>query len=272
MTPDVAAAKRKASIDDPTNIDKKYYRNPYLSDSASCYISVSFLDNATTAEKPLSQREYIELSTVSGLSDQNSENSDSPVSFDHFPERMYRVDPNIGESAAIRKALLLLYAKDEKEIDFIKNTLDIKCQRWADIDKANGEEVFNVDPKNKNRLIRNTSVDASIFKYDGCPCEHFPSLNHYTAAQVRRFVYREIPSCNITQMKKALSIYQEAARFLKNANDQAKIRSNIALLSNMITETNSIVAKEITRKGATIVNQRIADAEKNCPSSWVDLF
>ncbi len=270
MDAQTAAQMRKLSIDQPDNINYKYYRNPYLSDSASTYISFCFINNATVYEKPFSQRDYIQLSSFSTGTDTAA--GVMPVNFDHIPDRMWRVESDGSEMTSIKNALLKLYTTSDSERDFLTKKINAKCINWENIDKDNGKRLWKPDPKDKSRLTRIPNTDATIYTYDGCPCAPIPSLSNFTAAQVRRFVYQAIPTCSMKQMRKALTINYEAMRYLRNKYDQERIQTNILYLNKMIKETNAIIQEETIRQGAAAVNAKLLEIESNCKNSWVNSF
>ena len=104
------AQSMKSSAINSNDMQSKYYKNPYLSDSASVSMSFAFtLDPGP----PMNQRDFIWLSGAE---------AGSKVVYEHYPTKMYRVNSNDDIEAAVR----LLYSSSNKD-ELRAQTIDERC-------------------------------------------------------------------------------------------------------------------------------------------------
>lgn len=248
MNQNVALAKRNESINNPDNLDLKYYRNPFLSDSASVIISFAFVNTPNIDMKMLNS-----ISLV-----------DSAVDINHFPSRMYRVSGfQIASSwNNYKTALFQLYSEDD--IDEDRNRMiDSRCGAWEIIDKQNADLIFPKNLQISNRLIRDRSIDDGIFTYNDCPCSRIPSLNNLTPVQLQRFLFLTPPLCNREEMLKAISTYNQMLNFLKKQSDQKLLKQKIAIVKKVIEERD---------QRASEAGESWSTSKEECPETWVNNF
>jgi len=260
----VAEERKKKSIDNPNNTELKYWRDPYLSDSASTIISFAFIEDRG---EPLKSRESIWLSSIA---------AGSKIPFDHMPGKMYNWDI-LG-----RNALYMLYSKSPEEENFAR-TLDIRCgeSMWKAIDLANSRIIFPMNRRTETTLNRDWSINDGMFMYNGCPCTREADLGNRTRAEVRKYIYLPVPTCNYDDMVTALNIYRVLEMKLTAPADQEIIRQRIRESSNSIQARRNIYAQII--RETTTGKQNVKDGdintihrthyrqkEQGCPKVWTE--
>lgn len=246
MTPDKAFAMKKSSLDDPNNLNLKIYRNPYLSDSASTIISFSFIDDGN-AQLPLTQRDFIWLSATQ---------MKSAISFEHFPNRMFRLKELT--AAALEEAILLTYTQTADEEKKIRD-LPWRCPSWKPVDDGNGERFFPVSLRKDGRYTANKDIDRGNYVYNDCPDYPHSDVFSLTVNQMRRILWQPPPMCSLTSMKHALDFYQRAAPLFKVAEDVKAVNERIKEVAYLIDKRTGTV------KGNS-------ENEKLCPDHWIDQY
>jgi hypothetical protein len=244
-----AFEKKRQSINDPDNIDFKDYRSPFLSDSASSIISFSFTDDGSS-QNPMNRRRAIWLSGSA---------IESKMQYEHFPAKMYRVESETEES--LIKAILMCYTEDDENEEEMA-TLDNRCSTgWRVIDKKNSKVIFPEKDRADGRFRQDNTVNTGIFTYNNCPCTYIVPYG-MTAAQLRKFVFKAVPSCSYESMRKALSFYKSLQLILKAPEDQDLLRGRIETVVHLMRVREDIYSTDNTRNWS--------DSEKNCPGTWVD--
>lgn len=246
MKPEKAFAMKKASLDDPNNLNLKMYRNPYLSDSASTIISFSFIDDGSR-QSPLVQRDYIWLSATKAK---------SVMSFEHYPNRMFRVKEL--NSASLEEALLLSYSETAEEEKRIRD-LSWRCSSWKAVDSRNGERFFPMSLRKDGHFSADKGIDRGNYIYNDCPDYPHSDVFDLTINQMRRILWQPPPMCALTSMKNALDFYQRSAALFKVAEDVKAVNERIKEVSFLIANRTGNV------KGNT-------ENEKLCPEHWVDQY
>jgi hypothetical protein len=244
-----AMGRRKGSIDDPLNIEKKAYRNPFLSDSASAIVSFAFVDDGGVA---LKKRSSISLS---------GSESGSSVEYEHIPARMYRV---IGGDGGLEEALLQLYCEDAEEEEFAR-TLNGRCVGWKGIDTRNGRYIFPVRDREDGVLKRDWSVKDGDFMYDGCPCTRHAGLGNLTPVQVRRLIYQPLPDCEYYDMKRAWYFFARIAPYMTEKGDRRRLAHNVRWLHKAMS-----MRREIYAYDGEAGEKRQYIERRRCSPTWVE--
>jgi hypothetical protein len=249
MTRKKALEMKQKSINNPDAIDYKTYRNPYLSDSASVIISVAFTDDGTT-QNPMNKRSYISLS---------GSETGSKMSYEHFPTRMYRV-PDYSSIQACLETILMSYSEDDAHAEEMR-TLDTRCPGWAEIDRKNSQYIFPLKDRQNGHNKKDESVNTGIFSYNNCPCTYIEPY-HLTPVQLRKYLYKAIPTCSYTAMLKAQNFYLKLQSILKAPGD-------LKVLAERLNTVNKIIA---IRKSLfkSMRKQNWQANEAQCPASWAD--
>ncbi len=130
LTEKEAGDFRQRAIDNPGNADLKSYLNPVLDDSASVYFSGQFLWPALIPDPVWSVNMEIKAEGEGG------------TGFAHDPPMAYRI-ASFDDWTGLQKALLLPFARDDAEKDFLEN-LDTRCPGWAFQDRLMGKRAFSV--------------------------------------------------------------------------------------------------------------------------------
>ncbi len=248
MDQKTAIAKKKESINQPDDATLKYFRNPYLSDSASVIISFAFTNIPN-----------VDMTTLNSIS-----LVDSTVNINHFPSKMYRV-AGMGVSnsySAYSTALFQLYSKDE--IDETRNqSLDSRCPGWKISDLANADLIFPKNLQDPAYLVRDKSVDEGIFSYNSCPCTQISTMKNLTAVQLKRLLYQTPPLCNRADMVKAIGLYNAMIPILTDPKDENLIQKKISLVTKTIKERDA-------RAAAAGVTWTTSNGD--CVPTWVSDF
>jgi len=248
MNPQQAQEKRSASLGDPDNLDLKYYRNPFLSDSASVIISFAFCEIPNT--------NMARLNSISL--------ADSVVQINHYPPAMYRVssysDPATWSN--YRESLYMLYSKDSTD-EIFNSRIDARCIAWEYKDLKNADLIFPPKLQVPGSLVRDRNVDDGLLTYNGCPCNQIRELKNLTPVQLRRLVFLTAPMCDRNEMIKVVNLYDAFFPYLKNKNDQNLIIQKRASMVKVIQERDVRAAKAGADWSAK--NER-------CPDTWADFF
>jgi len=243
-----AFAQKVKSINDPNNVNLKDYRSPYLSDSASSIISISFTDDGSVAD-PMNKRAYIWLSGSS---------INSKMQYEHFPTKMFRVESEMDNS--VLEAVLQSYSDDDAHAEKMR-TLDTRCPGWKTIDVANSKYVFPPKNRSNGRIVQDNTINTGIFTYNNCPCTFIAPYN-MTAAQLRKFIFKAVPTCSYAAMQKALSFYNKMKSILTSPVDQKLLNGRINTINQLMAIREKIYA--------TDSKVDWAKNEINCSQSWVD--
>lgn len=243
MTAQEAILRKKQSLDNPADLNLQRYRNPYLSDSASTIISFSFVDDGTP-DSPLRARPYIWLS---------GSRMGSPIPFEHYPNRMFRVD----QDADLDQAILLTYTESPLQEQNIR-TLDIRCPGWRVVDEQNGFRFYPPALRQGGRYRPAPGLDKGNYIYNGCPASPKSDIFNLTPVQIRRLVQQPPPMCAWRSMTRALGLYRIAERYLTAPADQRLVAGRIAQMREVMT-----------RRGRIAYNPR---AETACPEHPIDVF
>jgi hypothetical protein len=248
MDQKTAIQKKKESINSPDDATLKYFRNPYLSDSASVIVSFAFTN-------------------VPGV-DMTTMNSiplvDSTVNINHYPSNMYRVTgPGVSTSYnAYSTALFQLYSKDA--LDEARNqSIGSRCPNWKNSDLANADLIFPKSMQDPAFLVRDKNVDEGIFSYNSCPCSQVTSMQNLTAVQLKRLLYQTPPLCNRADMVKAVGLYNQMIPILTDPKDQNLIQKKISLVNKTIKERDA-------RAAAAGVTWSTSNGD--CAPTWVNNF
>lgn len=263
MTLEQAMAKKKESLDNPDKVDLKYYRNPYFSDSASCYSSISFFDQVLSGQKPLNERDFI---SVRNITEDTSKKADQPrvdLYIDHIPGRIVRLKQ---VPYALERAIVTLYSETDDEF-YAQDSLYDACFNWKFNDEEIGKLRYPDSLQSKNKpLKKNSTFDEAKYQYFGCPCLGITELNGYTKAQIRRFLFQQPPMCSYKEMCKAMFIYRKAWLHCDNPKDRAQIVNNIILLHASIMDRQHFIKKnKLPQSEVDLINA-------NCSSSWTNSF
>jgi len=255
MTFDEAKRKKYESIDDWYNLELKYYRNPYLSDSASVIISSAFVNDGTSSF-PLKTRDFIWLSAIKAKKD---------MDYEHFPAKMFRVSrPNPFSFQSYKYALYKLYSESNEEENHHEN-IETNCPNVWVKDKINSELIFPLPIQTEQKLVRNTEINSGNFTYNGCPCNRISELNNLTLVQLRRLLYLSIPMCNITQLQKAYTIYSQLLSRFTDDNDITRTIKRINQVRNIYENIRSNYEKSGVPLSYFI-------EKEDCPHAWTDNF
>jgi len=247
MTQKQAFDKREQSLQNPDNLDLKYYRNPYLSDSASVIISFAFADIGPK----MKEQDAIDL-------------VDETMHLNHYPQRMYRVLTQVPPTNWIMYGdpLFKLYSKTPEEEVYFSN-ISSRCPSWEVSDERNAQIIFPEKLQQPGRLVRDKSIDNGIFTYDGCPCSKISTLRNLTAVQLRKLIFLTPPMCDRNEMVKVISIYDAVAPYLKNKNDNGLLFQRKQYVLKVIEERDA----QAKKAGVSWV-----DSEGRCPSTWAETF
>lgn len=242
--------KKKQSVNDPTNVNLKDYRNPYLSDSASSIISLSFTDDGSN-QNPMNKRQFVWLS---------GSQTGSKMQYEHFPTKMYRVESEMASD--VQKAILESYSDDADEAEEMA-TLDTRCPGWEAIDEINSKIIFPIKDRQSGIIKQDNSINTGIFTYNDCPCT-FISPYNMTAAQLRKIIYKAVPSCSYESMKKAINFYSKLQSILTAPDDQKMLLGRIVTCQQLMKVRESIYSTDKSRDWSK--------NEVGCPQTWVDLL
>jgi hypothetical protein len=248
MDQKTAIAKKKESINSPDDATLKYFRNPYLSDSASVIVSFAFTNVPN-----------VDMTTLNSIV-----LVDSTVNINHYPSTMYRV---IGQGVsssynAYHTALFQLYSKDA--LDEARNqSIDSRCPNWKNSDLANADLIFPKSMQDPAFLVRDKNVDEGIFSYNSCPCSQVTSMQNLTAVQLKRLLYQTPPLCNRADMIKAVNLYNQMIPILTDSKDQSLIQKKISLVNKTIKERDA-------RAAAAGVTWSTSNGD--CAPTWVNNF
>jgi hypothetical protein len=261
---DSASARKSLSINNPNDNDLKYWRDPYLSDSASTIISFAFVEDGRMTE-----RESIWLSGSA---------IGSKIAYEHFPPKMYNVGKFGQNNSAIRKAALMLYSNGENE-EYMARTLETRCPGWAVYDEANARDLFPYRLRDGNVYKRDWSADDGIYRYDNCPCSKESALGGKTKAQIRKFILKPVPTCQYEDMDYALNFYKRMKYVLIAPQDQLILDSKIREIDPLIQKRADNYQRIIESRGIKITKQVIDETyanefrsrEQACPQTWVDI-
>ena len=238
-----AHAKKKESLDNPSDLNLKPYRNPALSDSASSILSIQFVEDNGL---PLVQRDYIWLSALK---------VGSKIPFEHFPNRMFRVRNT--SQAALMDALLQSYTESDREAQDMLN-LSARCgAAWQETDLQVGRLLYPIPGRANGKYTPAANLNQAHFKYHGCPDLPHPELGNLTKTQARAFIWQTPPQCSSNQMHKALSFYTQAAALLNAPEDQKQIAKVTLIVQDLLTR----------RRGIQNADPTLED--RVCPATWV---
>lgn len=256
-----ADSLRRASIDDPSHLSLKYWRRPYLSDSASCIISIAFQD-AADQEQNLVRRDYIPLrgSRVDSLGNVEA----ARMAYDHIPRRMYRVTPY---SNSLLRCIEKLYTESEEEEQWAED-IDLNCgSAWMDIDEVVGRTIWDMDEHGV--MTRREGVDASRFFYNGCPCAGISTINDRTAGELADAMNYRVPTCDVNDIRAALTLYRHAATHLPH---YSFIPDKVVRLAQTKMRVAQIVLTRKERQLASYTPLQRARIQRRCDRTWVDEF
>jgi hypothetical protein len=125
-----AEEMRRLAIANQGDEDLKPYLNPVLDDSASVWFSGQFLDPPGNPDASWS------------LSLDIPPEGEGATVYTHDPPRAYRI-ASFDDWIGLRKALLLPFAEDPVEEEFLAN-LDTRCPGWMFMDRWIGQRAFSV--------------------------------------------------------------------------------------------------------------------------------
>jgi hypothetical protein len=249
MTRKKALEMKQKSLDNPDAIDYKSYRYPYLSDSASSIISIAFVDDGSTVN-PMNKRAYISLS---------GSKTGSKMSYEHFPVRMYRV-PDNGAYQDIVATVLMSYTEDDEGSEEMR-TLDTRCPGWQAVDKKNSEYIYPLKDRKNGHNKKDETVNTGLFTYNDCPCTYVEPY-HLTPVQLRKYLYKAIPTCSYSSMQKAQQFYIKLKSILKAPKDLQLIGDRLKTVTKMMAIRETIYKTDTKKDWAA--------AEGQCSGSWVD--
>jgi hypothetical protein len=245
-----AFAKKVQSINDPNSVTLRDYRNPFLSDSASSIISLAFTDDGTL-RNPMNKRSAIWLSgSVIG----------SKMEYEHYPARMFRVENN--SESSVNEAIVQSYADDNAHAEEMR-TLDSRCPGWRTIDRINSTYIFPTKDRVNGVFKQDDTYNTGIFSYNNCPCTYIKKYR-MTAAQLRKFIFKVVPTCSYESMQKALTFYNDMHQLLMAPEDQKLLDLRIKTVRQLIANRERIYSTDINRDWSL--------NEVSCPQSWVDLI
>jgi hypothetical protein len=216
-----AAARKKQSIDNPDNIDLKYYRNPYLSDSASTIISFAFIN----------------FTGINSLTLNSLSLCDTLVDINHFPPKMYRIS-NLQTAENFnnyKTALYQLYSKSEEEEKRARE-IDLRCPGWEITDLKNADLIYPAARQQPGILVRDATIDNGIFSYNDCPCSGVPGFKNLTPVQLQKLAYLAPPLCDYSEMVKAVSLYKSLYQILTLPLDRKTLLGKINSLNAIIND------------------------------------
>jgi hypothetical protein len=257
-----AQLKKQESLKNPDNVELKYYRNPYFSDSASCVISLQFIDNTIPGDIPLNQRDFISTQYFSENEKENEPGKS--VYFDHIPGRIVRVKT---EMNAVERAILRLYAEDSLE-DAQASSVYSRCSyNWPFLDKEVGKRRYQpLQQKTGEPLIMDSAFSEKRYFYHGCPCLEITELNNFTAPEIRGFIYQAPPLCSVKDMANAMYVYQTAFEKLNDPADRSMVVKRILTVHAALIDRIDFYTKN------NLTDYQIDKYSRSCPESWIKFF
>jgi hypothetical protein len=268
------------------------WRSPYFSDSASTVVSAQFL--ADSGVVPVNRDRF--MTSITKLA------KDGELPFDNFhldrvPNRIIRVEGGwTGVRQSVERAILRLYAETEVD-DSLYKTITYRCgSSWyfADIEVAEkyrfpdvtvpgspGVDYTKVGGTKSAMVVDSVYVEKRYI-YNGCPCLPIPELDNFTLSDMRGFVYRSPPLCDIEGMVKGLLIlrvvynlgrYSGTSRLggFTDINDYKMLLRRIVQLGNESEKRLEFHQKLVSRY-PTRWRIKLQQAAVFCPKSWDELF
>ena len=259
------------------------YRRPFYSDSASCVISFQFrvdglqvIPGGGSGMMP----EFIKTAIT------NSEKNFDDFHIDRIPNRIMRVKSEMPQD--LEDAILRLYAESPEDDLLSKSTVKRCGFNWRIADAEVGERYRFPDSaaqkhqRNKkfsprtnryhnhvNNLYPGGTDDELIFAdnynekkytYNNCSCLPIPSLNNFTASDLRSFIYRMPPLCSIKDMSNAMYVLLRSLEYINNDDDRLMLFRRIIMLYNALEDRS-----EFYKRLSPAQIERAADL---CPESW----
>ena len=257
-----AQRKKAESIQKSDNLDLKYYRNPYFSDSASCALSFQFLDNVLPGETPLSQRDFVSTRYFSDT--QRVGEPGLELYFDRIPGRIIRIKQEVN---AVEKAILRMYAEDSVDDAHASDVYERCGYNWAETDKMVGDLRYPPSIQSPAAPLKmGPNFTERKYSYHGCPCLGVPELNNFTASEIKGFIYQAPPLCSVKDMSNAMYIYQTAFSKLNDVSDRAMIiRRMFVVHASLLDRINFNTANRLTQA-------QIDAYSASCAGSWVNKF
>ncbi len=257
-----AIKKRQQSLANMDDLNLKYYRNPYFSDSASTVISFCFIDKVLPGDKPLSERDY--LSTVNMPEDTADTSAPSlPMYFDNIPNKIVKIKQ---EPSALEKAILRLYTDTPHDFYFSDTSFD-RCPGWQITDKMLADLRYPRTLQKLNMpLQKDPKYVEDIHWYHGCPCMPITALNDFTKQQLRTIIFNVPPFCSYEAMSNAMFILQRAFYYCENPQDRAQIVRHVLNLHC------SLLLKEAFFKKNNLTLQQQKNFDSRCNTTWENLF
>jgi hypothetical protein len=257
-----ALLKRQQSLANMDNVDLKYYRNPYFSDSASTVISFNFIDDTIRGAKPLSQRDYVSTVNMPEQTDDTLAPS-LPMYFDNIPNKIVRVKQ---EYYGLEKAILRLYTDTQDDVKYSDSLFD-RCVGWQITDKMLAD--YRYPPrlqKTGTKPRKDSTYVEDIHWYHGCPCLPISHLADFTKQQLRMFIYNVPPFCSYEAMSNAMYILQQAFVYCDNYKDRAQIVRHILNLHGSLLKKEEFFSKN------NLTAQQRSNFDSRCNESWENLF
>ncbi len=246
MTFKQALIKKSESLNDKDNVQLSYYRDPYISDSASVMLSFSFVSEGISSKS----MNHISLSSAE---------TGSEIDYEHIPHRMYRVKKDT--EYATKVALLQLYSESEQE-EYLARTLYDRCPNWEFIDELNGNILFK-PVGTKGRLKRDPYIDDAIFTYNDCPCRRLGDFDNLTKSQLTRFIYMPPPTCRLSELTKAYEFYSKLMHYLSKKEDQIFIQKKIQTIVKILKKKKLFYDEHPEHRA------KLTTYEQHCPDSWI---
>jgi hypothetical protein len=232
--------------------------NPVLSSVASTIVSVSFRGDVENFGDKIF------------LDSQDPDMRDSvnnKLYFAHNPPRMYRVDNNKIEQAAIK-----LHAQNNLEEEEAKNLLD--CPNWKYTDSITSTYIFPEYDSIGNRIIsrkKSKKIDESVYMYDGCPCDTIRGIGA-TPMELRRYIYKPMLTHSLDIAKDVNRVFRALSQYL-TAGDywigNKKMPGDKTMLENKITQSQ-IVVDELEKAYKKIYGNSPYPVLEKRPKTWLD--
>jgi len=262
------------------------YRRPFYSDSASCVISFQFRVDALQIVPGGGSGMLPEFITTAIT---NSEKNFDDFHIDRIPNRIMRVKSQRPQD--LEDAILRLYAESPADDLLAKNTVDRCGFSWRITDAEVGERYRFPNSAVQNRLrhtrhpplwtnrnhinhrvnnlypigtddelIFADNYDGKKYTYNNCPCLPIPSLNSFTASDLRSIIYRMPPLCSVRDMSNAMYVLLRGLEYVNNDDDRLMLFRRIIMLYNGLEDRSEFYKR--------LSPAQIERATELCPDSW----
>jgi hypothetical protein len=157
---------------------------------------------------------------------------------------------------------LRLYTESGEE-ELLAKTINERCPNWEFIDEMNGTILFKeIDAL--GRLEKNSAINDAIFIYNDCPCKQLKEFDGLTKAQLKKYIYKPIPTCRLSDLEKTYALYVTLLDYLDKPSDQALLNKKIETIKRLLYKKRTFYQKH-----PDLVNKKNL-VEKYCPNSWIN--